>query len=111
MAIVDAAKPNEVTSKGRLDVFLGYPRARLLILSGIAQLNWGVDVESGDEFERGTLTVLLREKVKILLQSTVTVGIANISADESDWLYAIEDVNVRINKDSELEIFCHVDGK
>src|SRR3954468_4715991 len=109
MAVLDTAKPEQVTSRGRRDVFLGHPRNRLLILTGIAQLDWGVDVESGEDFERGTLTVLLREKVKILLQPPATVGLANISADESDWLYAVEDVSVRVNEASELELFCNVD--
>src|SRR3954451_23854379 len=90
---ISAANPSEVASAKMLEVFLGTPTpSRMLIFTGIAM---PPGVESEGLLDSYEITIDLNQSItKPILSSAATVGLASIHNEDSDFLFATDDVAV-----------------
>ena len=103
--------PNQVSSAHRIEVFIGSPRPRrLLIFTGIAIRN----IESDGDLEQGDIVVDLDMRSNIALPRgaesshyAATVGLAGIYNEDSDFVFATDAVSVFTDgPDNDLKLVC-----
>jgi hypothetical protein len=94
MQVLDVRDPNQVESVSVIDADLGVAGRRLLVLSGIALINWEYD---SDEVWRGETQVRLGVFASNLEQSSAFVGLASIANDESAFVFAADTAQVSLD--------------
>ena len=101
-----AIHSNEVSSASAIEADLGGNR-RLLVMSGIAILDWRVDT---DETQYQPLRVWLGKYTRDLVEATRFVGLASIANGESEFDFSAYNAVVDFDK-STGELYLDVDTK
>jgi hypothetical protein len=94
MLVLDARNPAQVDSATVIDADLGVGGRRLIVASGIAVYGWTIDT---DETARGEVRVNLGIFARELEQASPYVGLASIGADESAYVFAIDQARVDLD--------------
>jgi hypothetical protein len=103
--LLDARDPAQVSSHRVLDADLGVGNRHLLVISGIAIYDWKIDT---DETAIGEVRVLLATHARELEQASPFVGLASISNDESEFVFATDLARVDIDPATgELSLYVH----
>jgi hypothetical protein len=102
--VLDANNPGHVESAKVLDVLIGIPNRHMLIFTGIAKPGW----DSQSDLDRELVVVKLGKPATALIGYTATVGLASVSNDDSDFVFATDDVTVGIDTALQLELRCNV---
>ena len=103
MQILSVTDPNQVASVSQIDADLGFGGRRLLVLSGIALTDWKLD---SDELSRGKTQVRLNVFASNLEQWSAFVGLASISNDETEFVFATDTARVELDPNTgELLLF------
>ncbi len=97
MQVLDVRDPNQVVSPTQIDADLGVGARHLLVLSGIAVTSWEVDT---DDVQRDETHVKLGVYASNLEQWSVFVGLASISNDETEFVFATDSASVLLDPDS-----------
>ncbi len=109
----DKDHPQDVSSPKMLDIFLGTPLHHLLIYTGIAIPEW----ESQSNVDNEQVQVHLGRpigndgnpfNVTQLVHYTATVGLASIENEDSDFVFATEDVGVSLTPGGELVLVSNI---
>lgn len=79
---------------------LGVLGRELVVISGIARLDWWVD--DSDSKHDELCTVRLRERVDNIENATVHVGLASIANDDTQFIFAVDSATVRVDEAGEL---------
>lgn len=79
---------------------LGVFGRELVVISGIAQLDWRIDDSDSKHDEQ--CTVRLRERVDNIENVTVHVGLASIANDDTEFVFAVDAASVRVDEAGEL---------
>lgn len=106
MIVLDANNSNHVTGARNIDVEIGQANRRMLIFSGIACPEFGVNDD--DRAYTQTCTVNLRHTVLAIDQATVSIGLASIDNDDTSFLFAANNAGVDIDPDTQ-ELLIRVD--
>ncbi|TSD93509.1 hypothetical protein FOV72_19810 [Gordonia rubripertincta] len=77
----------------------------MVIISGIAVPNWKVDHE---DVHQEDCVLKLRERVDHLEQWTAHVGLASVSNDDTEWVFAIDRADVAVDDAGELVLTTHL---
>lgn len=101
---VRADNPKQVESATQLSADLGVANRHLVVLSGIALIDWMYD---SDATFRGETLVRLGVHVSSLEQASAFVGLASISNDESSFVFSADTATVRLDPDSG-ELLLHI---
>jgi hypothetical protein len=101
--ILHARNPSEVSSAKVIEADLGVGNRRLLVISGIAIYNWTVDT---DEVQTGEVRVMFGVYARELEQASPFVGLASISNEESEFLFATDITRVDLDEETgELSLY------
>jgi hypothetical protein len=93
--ILDVRDPKQVESVSFIDADLGAANRRLLVMSGIALIDFRYD---SDELWRGQTQVRLGVFASNLEQWSAFVGLAVIGNDESPFVFAADTATVSLDK-------------
>ena len=94
MQILKVTDPNEVASASKIVADLGFGGRRLFVMSGIALTNWKLD---SDELSRGQTQVRLDVFASNLEQWSAFVGLASISNDDTEFVFATDTARVEVD--------------
>jgi len=98
-------RPDQVGSRNMLEAHIGTPPGRLLIFTGIAV----PDFQSNGQLDGVEVTVDLNARSNVPNPPfTATVGLATIYNDDTDLLFATDDVKVITGNNLELLLVCNI---
>jgi hypothetical protein len=95
----------DVASHSVLRADLGDGRT-LVVISGIAMPEFAVNDDEHND--RQVCQLNLRERAELVEHSSATVGLASISNDETAYVFATDEVNLKRNDSGELVLETHL---
>jgi hypothetical protein len=90
--VLHAGDPKQVSSASVIDFILGAPRKRMLVISGIAIPD--ADTNDDDDVGHPRVIVKLGVSVRSIENASVIVGLASITNDDSNFVYATDAAKV-----------------
>lgn len=102
---LDSRDPGQVASAKMIEALIGTPPRRLLIFTGVAMVNF----QSNGQLDGQTVTIDLNARSNTPNpQFTATVGLASIYNEDSDLIFATDDVKVVVGNNLELLLVCNI---
>jgi hypothetical protein len=96
---------SEVASPNMLDIFIGSPPRHLLIFTGIAM----PVLESNGQLDGQEITIDLNKRSNVRFPPfTAVVGLASIYNEDSDLIFATDDVRVTTDEAMNLFLVCNI---
>lgn len=95
---LDVNNADQVVSHSVVRADLGRDGRSMVVISGIARPEWHIDT---DQTTVAACRVLLHEPAEVVEQSTVTVSLASVGNEDTEWLFSVDEATVR-SVDNEL---------
>lgn len=106
MQVLNATNPAEVASATMIEADLGVGNRRLLVISGLAILDWKIDT---DEVTGRETRVNLGVYARNLESASPFVGLSYIANDETGFVFAVDQARVELDPGTgELWLYLHL---
>jgi hypothetical protein len=102
---LDVLTPDHVAGHAVLDADLGVGGRHLLVISGIALPAWEIDDE---HVHREECRLRLRVPAGAMEQATVHTGLASISNDDSEYVFATDQSRLEVDEAGELVLVTNL---
>lgn len=101
---LDSRNSAQVDSARTLSVFLGNPTRHLVVCSGVAIPNW----DSQGSLDPLDVHIKLNVQATALLGWTAAIGLAGLSNDDTEFLFATDHAVAEIDASGELFLNAHI---
>jgi hypothetical protein len=106
MPILDVNDPNQVDHPSKLEIDIDHAGRKMVIFSGIARPEW--EITDDTHLYQETFIVNLRYTVLAVDQATITVGLASIGNNDTDFQFALNTAKLCVD-DTSQELMLSVD--
>lgn len=103
---LDVMDPTQVVGHKVIKADLGAEGRSMMIISGIACPEWRINDD--DHTYQQTCRVRLRQSVADLEESSVHVGLASISNEDTEWVFSTDQATLQLDDSQELVLVTNL---